>query len=89
MPKTFGTENKSGLTWIVFIGILVIYLSFPTRNYFFDGIDFSHTIEAASRINTSLIIPIISSITWLATSSTVYSDSSDWIESDCGLADNG
>ena len=57
MPKTFGTENKSALTWIVFIAILVSYLSFPTRNYFFDGIDFSHTIEAASRVGTSLIHP--------------------------------
>ena len=57
MPKTFGTENKSVLTWIVFIAILVIYLSFPTRNYFFDGIEFSHTIESASRVNTSLIHP--------------------------------
>ena len=57
MPKTFGTENKSALTWIVFIAILVSYLSFPTRNYFFDGIEFSHTIESASRVNTSLIHP--------------------------------
>ena len=58
MPKTFGTENKSAaLTWIVFIAILVIYLTFPTRNYFFDGIEFAHTIEAASRVNSSLIHP--------------------------------
>jgi transmembrane protein TMEM260 (protein O-mannosyltransferase) len=58
MPKTFGTENKSVIiTWIAFIAILVIYLTFPTRNYFFDGIDFAHTIESASRVNTSLIHP--------------------------------
>jgi hypothetical protein len=58
MPKTFGTQNKSAaLTWIVFIAILVIYLTFPTRNYFFDGIEFAHTIEAASQVNSSLIHP--------------------------------
>ena len=58
MPKTFGTEHKSAtLTWIVFVAILVIYLSFPTRNYFFDGIDFAHTIESAARVGTSLIHP--------------------------------
>jgi hypothetical protein len=58
MPKSPGTENRStALTWIVFFGILVVYLSFPTRNYFFDSIEFAHTIEGAARVNTSLIHP--------------------------------
>jgi len=41
----------------VFAGIAAIYLYFPTRNYFFDGIDFANTIEQAPALHPSLFHP--------------------------------
>jgi hypothetical protein len=45
------------LPWIAFAAILLIYLLFPARNYFFDGIAFAQAIEDARRLDTSLIHP--------------------------------
>ena len=39
------------------LAIPLIYLGFPTRNYYWDGIDFADTIESASRVDTSLVHP--------------------------------
>jgi hypothetical protein len=41
----------------VFAGVAAIYLYFPTRNYFFDGIDFANTIENAPALHPSLFHP--------------------------------
>ena len=47
-------------TWIrliIFASIAAIYLCFPTRNYFFDGIDFAQTIEQTPALHPSLFHP--------------------------------
>ncbi|MEK6283078.1 MAG: hypothetical protein AABN95_22200 [Acidobacteriota bacterium] len=41
----------------MFGAIAVIYLCFPTRNYFFDGIDFAQTIEDLPAFHPSLLHP--------------------------------
>lgn len=50
-------DNKKLVTWIAFAALLLIYLYFPTKNYFFDGIAFAQAIEDAPRLDTSLIHP--------------------------------
>lgn len=45
------------LPFIIFAAILLLYLCFPTKQYFFDGISFAQTIEDASGLNTTLIHP--------------------------------
>ncbi len=44
-------------TWSLFITILVLYLSFPTRLYYWDGIVFAQAIEDAAHLNASLVHP--------------------------------
>jgi hypothetical protein len=41
----------------LFVATLAIYLSFPTKNYYWDGITFAQTIESAGSLNASLIHP--------------------------------
>ena len=44
------------LPWALFAAVLVVYLLFPTKNYYWDGIDFSYDIErAASSLDPSLV----------------------------------
>lgn len=43
--------------WLLFIAIAVIYLSFPTRVYYWDGIAFAQAIEDVSSLNASLAHP--------------------------------
>jgi hypothetical protein len=50
------TEQKLW-PWAMFAGLLALYLFLPTKNYFWDGVDFAQTIEDASRLNASLIHP--------------------------------
>ncbi len=50
-------KTQATIPWVMLLAILLVYLCFPTRNYFFDGIHFAHSIEAASQINTTLIHP--------------------------------
>lgn len=50
-------DNEKLIPWLVFPAILLIYLCFPTKNYFFDGIAFAQAIEDAPRLDTSLIHP--------------------------------
>lgn len=45
------------LSWIIPLAILLIYLCFPTKQYFFDGVDFAQTVEDARGLDTSLIHP--------------------------------
>jgi hypothetical protein len=42
---------------ILFSVTAVIYLLFPTRVYYWDGIVFAQAIEDASRLNPSLVHP--------------------------------
>ena len=52
------TKEQDGLTpWIICAVILLVYLCFPTRQYFFDGIAFAQTIEDARALDTTLIHP--------------------------------
>lgn len=44
-------------TWAIFSATLLVYLFFPTKNFYYDGIDFAHTIETAVGLSTSLIHP--------------------------------
>ena len=41
----------------MFAGLLALYLLLPTKNYFWDGVDFAQNIEDATRLNASLIHP--------------------------------
>ncbi|MDT5061084.1 MAG: hypothetical protein QOH63_1543 [Acidobacteriota bacterium] len=43
--------------WAMFAGLLALYLLLPTKNYFWDGVDFAQSIEDATRLNASLIHP--------------------------------
>src|SRR6185369_11856196 len=43
--------------WLLFIAITVIYLLFPTRVYYWDGITFAQTIESVPRLQPSLVHP--------------------------------
>src|SRR5215208_5801676 len=42
---------------LLFLAIAVIYLSFPTRVYYWDGIAFAHAIEDAPALSPSLVHP--------------------------------
>lgn len=51
---------KSKEVWataLLFVLILAIYLCFPTKNYYWDGITFAQMIEDAPSINASLLHP--------------------------------
>jgi hypothetical protein len=51
-------RNRERLVvWTIFPAVLLVYLCFPTKNYFFDGVDFAYTIESARRLSTSLVHP--------------------------------
>jgi len=43
--------------WLLFIATAAIYLAFPTRVYYWDGIVFAQMIEQASRLSPSLVHP--------------------------------
>src|SRR5215207_8742154 len=43
--------------WLIFIATSAIYLSFPTRVYYWDGIEFAQAIEDASSLTASLVHP--------------------------------
>jgi hypothetical protein len=58
MRTNSNTNAKATATpWIMLLGILLIYLCFPTRNYYWDGIAFAQAIEDAARFVPSLIHP--------------------------------
>jgi hypothetical protein len=42
---------------ILFFAVLTVYLVFPTKNYYWDGITFAQTIERANSLNASLLHP--------------------------------
>lgn len=43
--------------WLIFAAIAVIYMLFPTRVYYWDGIAFAQAIEDAKTLNPSLVHP--------------------------------
>src|ERR671918_46115 len=42
---------------LLFVAIVVIYLAFPTRVYYWDGIVFAQTSEDAASLSPSLVHP--------------------------------
>ena len=49
--------RKLSLNWIIFPAILFVYLLFPTKNYYWDGVFFARVIEASPGLNSSLFHP--------------------------------
>lgn len=45
------------LPWVIFLAVLLVYLGFPTKNYYWDGVAFAQTIENSSSLGLSLIHP--------------------------------
>ncbi len=54
--KHWTSHHESLVPWTLATGLLFIYLAFPTRNYYWDGISFAQTIEDAKYIK-NLIHP--------------------------------
>ena len=55
-------SHRTGTTeqfapWLLIIATAIIYLLFPTRVYYWDGIAFAQAIEDAPRLNPSLVHP--------------------------------
>ncbi len=50
-------DTEKFLPWLAAAAILFIYLLFPAKNYFFDGIAFAQAIEDARRLDTTLVHP--------------------------------
>lgn len=52
------TTSRNKLIHIVaFTALFLIYLAFPTKNYYYDGIFFARSIEEATSLQSSLIHP--------------------------------
>src|SRR6185503_7112713 len=51
------SATNDRLAWVVFPGILLIYLLFPSRNYYWDGIFFARVIEDVPGVTPSLLHP--------------------------------
>lgn len=43
--------------WLMIFGVLALYLLLPTKNYYWDGIDFAQVIEDAQSFDATLIHP--------------------------------
>jgi hypothetical protein len=43
--------------WVLSFGVLLVYLLFPTKNYYWDGIDFALNIEQSRGLGPALIHP--------------------------------
>jgi hypothetical protein len=58
IPRIFETPRfVKTIPWIAFSFVLLIYLAFPTKNYYWDGIEFATVIEEAGSLNASLLHP--------------------------------
>ncbi len=56
--NAFAVNNfERKLLWIVILFVFLIYLLYPTRNFYWDGIYFSQVIEDARELNVSLLHP--------------------------------
>ena len=49
--------NARILSWVLPLLATTVYLGFPTKNYYWDGISFASTIEKAEHLESSLIHP--------------------------------
>ncbi len=56
LPDPFLKDNR-WLPWIIFPGILLVYLLFPSKNYYWDGIFFARVIDDAVSHSPSLLHP--------------------------------
>jgi hypothetical protein len=56
-PSNTTALIRPRLIWIIFPAILVIYLLFPTKNYYWDGILFARVIESANGLHSTLLHP--------------------------------
>lgn len=45
------------VSWVLFVAIAAIYLAFPTKNYYWDGISFAQAIEDAPALSPTLFHP--------------------------------
>jgi len=52
-----GNNSERKLFWFVILSVLLIYLLYPTKNFYWDGIYFSQVIEDAGGLNVSLLHP--------------------------------
>ena len=52
----FSKDNR-WLPWIIFPGTLLVYLLFPSKNYYWDGIFFARVIEDVPGLSPSLFHP--------------------------------
>lgn len=50
-------QDLQDKSWLLFVAIAIIYLAFPTRAYYWDGIVFAQAIEDAVSLNPSLVHP--------------------------------
>ena len=50
-------QDLQDKSWLLFVAIAIIYLAFPTRVYYWDGITFAQAIEDASSLHPSLVHP--------------------------------
>ncbi|HEV8367714.1 MAG TPA: hypothetical protein VGQ39_07175 [Pyrinomonadaceae bacterium] len=51
------SHHERVIPWFLFISLLALYLAFPTKNYYWDGITFAQAIEDAHRLRPTLIHP--------------------------------
>lgn len=51
------SKDKRWLPWIIFPGTLLVYLLFPSKNYYWDGIFFARVIEDVPGLSPSLFHP--------------------------------
>lgn len=51
------STNFNLVPWAIFLGTLLIYSSVPTKNYYWDGVDFAQTIEDARALSPVLLHP--------------------------------
>ena len=49
--------KERDLPWIIFFSVLLVYLGFLTKNYYWDGIYFAQLIESAGSLDATLIHP--------------------------------
>lgn len=50
-------HKKFVIPILIYLGLLILYLAFPTKNYYWDGIAFAQTIEETDKTNSTLIHP--------------------------------
>ena len=57
LSPVYMNSRRQITAWLIFLATAVIYLTFPTRVYYWDGIVFAQAIEDASAMTPSLVHP--------------------------------